>query len=134
MSQRSAPPFRMPAEWGPHAATWIAWPHNVDDWPGKFQPIPWVYAEIVRYLSRVEEINILVNDLAAERRATIFLKRAGANLARIHFRHWSTDRVWLRDSESSGERQSAACGSRVGSRRCSGRWEFAPPGMCRRKP
>ncbi len=98
MSQRSAPPFRMPAEWAPHAATWIAWPHNVDDWPGKFQPIPWVYAEIVRYLSRVEEINILVNDLAAERRASIFLKRAGANLARIHFRHWSTDRVWLRDS------------------------------------
>ena len=88
----------MPAEWAPHAATWIAWPHNAGDWPGKFQPVPWVYAEIVRHLSRVEDVNILVNDVAAEKRATLLLKRAGANLARLHFHHWPTDRVWLRDS------------------------------------
>jgi agmatine deiminase len=88
----------MPAEWSPHAATWIAWPHNPDDWPGKFQPIPWVYAEIVRHLSRVEDVHILVNDLAAQRRATGLLKRGGANLTRLHFHHWPTDRVWLRDS------------------------------------
>jgi agmatine deiminase len=89
---------RMPAEWEPHAATWIAWPHNPDDWPGKFRPIPWVYAEIVRHLSRVESVHILVNDLAAQRRATSILKRGGANLSRLHFHHWPTDRVWLRDS------------------------------------
>src|ERR1700722_12897400 len=88
----------MPAEWAPHAATWIAWPHNPEDWPNKFQPIPWVYAEIVRHLSRVEDVNILVNDLAAERRAQSLLKRAGANMARLHFHQWPTDRVWLRDS------------------------------------
>jgi agmatine deiminase len=88
----------MPAEWEPHAATWIAWPHNPDDWPGKFQPIPWVYAEIVRHLSRVEDVHILVNDLAAERRATSILRRGGANIARLLFHHWPTDRVWLRDS------------------------------------
>ena len=52
--------YRMPAEWEPHEATWIAWPHQHDDWPGKFAPIPWVYAEIVRHLSRVERVNILV--------------------------------------------------------------------------
>ena len=92
------PNYRMPAEWAPHAATWIAWPHNPEDWPGKFQPVPWVYAEIVRHLSRVEDVHILVNDLAAERRATSILKRGGANLARTHFHHWPTDRVWLRDS------------------------------------
>ncbi len=90
--------FRMPAEWEPHAATWIAWPHNPDDWPGKFQPIPWVYAEIVRHLSQVEDVHILVNDLATERRATRMLRKSGANLARLHFHHWRTDRVWLRDS------------------------------------
>ena len=94
----STPRTRMPAEWEPHAATWIAWPHNPEDWPGKFQPIPWVYAEIVRHLSRVERVHILVNDLAAERRATGILKRGGANLTRVHFHHWPTDRVWLRDS------------------------------------
>ena len=90
--------FRMPAEWAPHAATWLAWPHNPDDWPGKFQPIPWVYAEIVRWLSSVEDVHILVNDLAAEGRATGMLRRGGANLARLHFHHWRTDRIWLRDS------------------------------------
>ncbi len=92
------PYYRMPAEWAPHAATWMAWPHNVRDWPGKFQPIPWVYCEIVRHLSRVEDVNILVNDVAVEKRVTAMLKRAGANLARIHFHCWPTDRVWLRDS------------------------------------
>ena len=98
MSPQSAPQFRMPAEWEPHAATWLAWPHNPEDWPGKFQPIPWVYAEIVRHLSRVEDVHILVNNQAAERRATTILKRGGANLARVHFHEWPTDRVWVRDS------------------------------------
>lgn len=90
--------FRMPAEWAPHAATWIAWPHNAEDWPNKFQPIPWVYCEIVRHLSREEDVHILVNDVAAERRAMQMLRRQGANLARLHFHVWKTDRVWLRDS------------------------------------
>ncbi|MEO7029066.1 MAG: agmatine deiminase family protein [Acidobacteriaceae bacterium] len=90
--------YRMPAEWSPHAATWIAWPHNPDDWPGKFQPIPWVYCEIVRHLSQVEDVHILVNSDADQKRATNMLLRAGANLARLHFHLWRTDRVWLRDS------------------------------------
>jgi agmatine deiminase len=90
--------YRMPAEWAPHAATWIAWPHNAEDWPGKFQPIPWVYSEIVRHLSQVEAVHILVNNEDAEHRATSLLRRAGANLARLHFHQWPTDRVWLRDS------------------------------------
>ena len=90
--------YRMPAEWAPHTSTWIAWPHNAEDWPGKFQPIPWVYSEIVRHLSQVEEVNILVNDEKAEKAARRILTRAGANLARLHFHHWRTDRIWLRDS------------------------------------
>ena len=90
--------FRMPAEWEPHAATWIAWPHNPNDWPGKFQPIPWVYADIVRHLARVEDVHILVNDAAAEKRARGILKRAGADFARVHFQQWPTNRVWTRDS------------------------------------
>lgn len=90
--------FRMPAEWAPHAATWIAWPHNADDWPGKFQPIPWVYAEIVRHLASVEEVHILINSVEAQRRAHRILSRAGANLSRVHFHLWPTNRVWTRDS------------------------------------
>jgi agmatine deiminase len=90
--------FRMPAEWAEHAATWIAWPHNAADWPGKFQAIPWVYADIVRSLSRVEDVHILVNDALAEKRARGILLRAGAKLARVHFHQWPTNRVWTRDS------------------------------------
>src|SRR6267378_2555688 len=70
----TAPPvppsaYRMPAEWEPHEATWIAWPHQRDDWPGKFEAIPWVYAEIVRHLHASESVRILVNDACAEQRA-----------------------------------------------------------------
>src|SRR5271166_1463365 len=90
--------FRMPAEWARHAATWIAWPHNADDWPGKFQAIPWVYADIVRYLSRVDDVHILVNDATAEKRARSVLTRTGVSLARAHFHQWLTNRVWMRDS------------------------------------
>lgn len=90
--------YRMPAEWAPHAATWIAWPHNASDWPGKFQPVPWVYAEIVRHLASVEPVHILVNDAAAEQRAHGILRRAGANLAQVRFHQWPTNRVWTRDS------------------------------------
>jgi agmatine deiminase len=98
----------MPAEWAPHVATWIAWPHNPEDWPGKFQPIPWVYAEIVRHLAAVEGVHILVNDAAAQRRAQGVLKRAGANLARVHFHQWPTNRVWTRDSGPIFVRNAAA--------------------------
>jgi agmatine deiminase len=87
----------MPAEWEPHAATWLAWPHQRDDWPGKFPAIPWVYAEIVRHLSRCEEVRILVNGPGGERRARAVLEKAPPDWARVTFRHVATDRVWTRD-------------------------------------
>ena len=90
--------YRMPAEWEKHSATWIAWPHNPQDWPGKYHPIPWVYAEIVRHLARVETVHILVDDQAAEKRASGILKRAEVRFDRIIFHQWPTDRVWTRDS------------------------------------
>ncbi len=89
--------FRMPAEWEPHAATWIAWPHRRDDWPGKFAAIPWVYAEIVRHLSRSEEVRVLVNGPAGERRAGAVLEKLPLVWDRITSRHIPTDRTWVRD-------------------------------------
>jgi agmatine deiminase len=90
--------FRMPAEWERHEATWIAWPHNREDWPGKFAPTPWVYSEIVRLLSRHEPVNILVADWAMRRKAAKMLEYAGAHMGRVQFFKAATDRVWLRDS------------------------------------
>ncbi|MGA2134632.1 MAG: agmatine deiminase family protein [Bryobacteraceae bacterium] len=89
--------FRMPAEWETHEATWIAWPHNRDDWPGRFAPIPWVYAEIVRKLARVERVRILIEDAAAEQAARRILRKVGANLEAVEFFHARTDRGWTRD-------------------------------------
>src|SRR5436309_12207482 len=77
--------YRMPAEWEPHEACWIAWPHQRDDWPGKFPTIPWVYAEIVRQLLQSDRVHLLVNDGAAERRAKKLLDRAGVEVARVRF-------------------------------------------------
>jgi agmatine deiminase len=89
--------FRMPAEWEPHEATWIAWPHNRDDWPGRFAPIPWVYGEIVRKLSRVEKVRILVSGPALERQARRILRNVGAQMEAVEFFECPTDRVWTRD-------------------------------------
>ena len=90
----------MPAEWQPHEATWIAWPHNRGDWPGKFAPIPWVYAEIVKHLHTGEYVHILVNEptLTHKRRARAVLTRVGVDARRIRFFPIPTDRVWTRDS------------------------------------
>jgi agmatine deiminase len=89
--------YRMPAEWERHAATWIAWPHHQDDWPGKFEPIPWVYAEIVRHLARHEKVEIIVNHKAAEQNAQKVLRQANALSNSVRFYRWPTDRVWTRD-------------------------------------
>jgi agmatine deiminase len=88
----------MPAEWEPHAATWLAWPHYKLDWPGKFEPIPWVYAEIIRYLSRHERVELIVKHAAAERLARKTLKQAHALNDNVRFHLWPTNRVWTRDS------------------------------------
>jgi len=90
--------YRMPAEWEQHEATWLAWPHNPEDWPGKFQGIPWLYAEIVRLLAAHEQVHLLVEDAKAEQRVRGILERAGANLDRVSFHQWPTNRSWTRDS------------------------------------
>jgi agmatine deiminase len=90
--------YRMPAEWEQHEATWLAWPHNPEDWPGKFQSIPWLYAEIVRLLAAHERVHLIVENAAAKKRITSMLGRAGANLDQVTFHAWPTDRGWTRDS------------------------------------
>jgi agmatine deiminase len=87
----------MPAEWEPHASTWLGWPHNRTDWPGKFAPIPWVYAEIVRHLGRAERVDIIVEDRVAEAKAREVLDRAHALRDTVRFHRWRTNRGWTRD-------------------------------------
>jgi agmatine deiminase len=90
--------FRMPAEWERHEATWLGWPHELTDWPGKFAPIPWAFAEIVRHLSKVERVFLLVENRQTEGRVRTILKKAGGHLDAVDFFCVPTDRGWMRDS------------------------------------
>ena len=92
--------FRIPAEWEYHEATWIGWPANKEDWPGKFQPIPWVYGEIVHYISRGEKVRIIVQSKSHQKKAEAVLKAVDADLNNIEFFKLETDRNWLRDAGS----------------------------------
>jgi agmatine deiminase len=87
----------MPAEWEPHEATWIGWPHNRNDWPGKFTTIPWVYGEIARKIAQGEILRILVESAPHESSARRILKKAGADPARTEFFRFPTNRGWARD-------------------------------------
>jgi agmatine deiminase len=90
--------FRMPAEWESHHATWLGWPHELTDWPGKFAPIPWAFSEIVRHLSRVERVVLLVENRDGESRVRKILRKSGVNLEAVTFFQIPTDRGWMRDS------------------------------------
>jgi agmatine deiminase len=90
--------FRMPAEWALHEGTFLSWPHEVTDWPGKFTPIPWAFAEIVRHLARVEKVFLLVENAAAQARVRAILKQSHVDLAGVKFIRVPTDRGWMRDS------------------------------------
>lgn len=90
--------YRLPAEWEPHEATWIAWPHNLTDWPGRFAPIPWVYSEFARKIAPGETVRIIAESQSQEKRARRVLARAGVDLSRVEFFRFPTDRGWTRDS------------------------------------
>jgi len=90
--------FSMPAEWEPHEATWLAWPHNPADWPDKLDTIRWVYAEIARKLAPGEIVRMMVRSAAEEQMARRYLQRAGADISRVEFIRHPTNRSWTRDS------------------------------------
>ena len=97
MTSPSFQHFRLPGEWEPHEATWIGWPHNSTDWPGKMSAVHWVYGEIVRKLGIGEIVRILVNDKSHEAKAKRVLERVGVELSQVEFFRIPTKRGWTRD-------------------------------------
>ena len=89
---------RMPAEWEPHEATWLGWPHENSDWPGKMPAIHWVYGEMIRKLAVGEKIRLCVNSPADEQRARHVIKVSGGHLKNVEFLPFPTNRGWMRDS------------------------------------
>jgi agmatine deiminase len=98
MEVPAASGYRMPAEWEPHAATWLAWPHQREDWPGKFATIGWVYGEVVRHIAGGERVRILVQNAGTEARARRLLSRVGLDPTHVDFFRIPTDRSWTRDT------------------------------------
>ncbi len=90
--------YALPAEWEPHEATWLCWPQNKTDWPGKMNAVQWAYGELVRKLAAGEIVRILVDSPAVETRARRVLEAARADLSQVEFYRWPTDRGWMRDS------------------------------------
>ena len=90
--------YSMPAEWEKHEATWLGWPHNESDWPGKIDTIRWVYGEMVRKISPGERVRILVRSRAEAKFATSYLRKANCNLRQVEFVVHPTNRGWTRDS------------------------------------
>jgi agmatine deiminase len=89
--------YRMPAEWEPHAATWLAWPHEPSDWPGKFESVPWVFAEVIKNLIRGERVRLLVAGKRMQKQAGQQLEKSGVDLRLVDFVQAATDRSWTRD-------------------------------------
>ncbi|HTM44317.1 MAG TPA: agmatine deiminase family protein [Polyangiaceae bacterium] len=89
--------YRMPAEWEPHAATWLAWPHNGDDWPGKLQAVSWVFTEIIRQLTVGERVNLIIPQHKHEKAIAAQLDRARIDTKQVSFFAAKTDRSWTRD-------------------------------------
>jgi agmatine deiminase len=99
-SARSTPfalGFRMPAEWEPHAATWLAWPHEPSDWPGKFEAVPWVFVEMIAKISRGERVRLLVSGKRKQREVGALLQKAHVDSEQVDFVDAATDRSWTRD-------------------------------------
>ncbi len=90
--------LRLPAEWEKHEATWIGWPHNKEDWPGKFTPIIWVYCEIVKKISEGEKVRIVVESENHKKKAIGALRDSNVDLSHVEFFTLKTDRGWTRDS------------------------------------
>ena len=90
--------YRMPAEWEPHEATWLGWPHETTDWPGKMLAIRWVYGEMIRKLAVGERVRLCVNSKAGEKAARSVIDAAGGDLKAVDFLPFATNRGWMRDS------------------------------------
>jgi agmatine deiminase len=89
--------YSMPAEWERHRGTWLSWPHKEASWPDRFEPVPHIFAAMVRALSPHEEVHINVSGPDMEERVAALLAAEGAQRSRVLFHHNPTNDAWCRD-------------------------------------
>lgn len=89
--------FHFPAEFAPHTATWLSWPHKEASWPGKTETIFPVYAEFIKHVAEGERVNVNVANETMKQKAIAHLEKAGANLQQVNFFFHPTNDAWCRD-------------------------------------
>ena len=89
---------RLPAEWEPQQATLLCFPHNGNDWPGKYEVIKWAFIELIRKVAEFERVLLVVKNEELQQRITRMLKQAHANTKQVRFILQNTNRSWMRDS------------------------------------
>ncbi len=89
--------YYFPAEWAPHRATWLSWPHKEASWPGKLNDIYTEYANFVKVIAQGERVCINIGNEALKAQATEYLRKAGADLSQIDFLPFATNDAWCRD-------------------------------------
>ncbi|MBV8773676.1 MAG: agmatine deiminase family protein [Deltaproteobacteria bacterium] len=93
----------MPAEWEPHLATYLVWPHNRDTWPGRFDLVPPIFAEMAAAISHFEPVRILVRDSAKILEVVRMINAASGldrqphRMDRIEILPIGTNDSWIRD-------------------------------------
>src|SRR5258706_3771664 len=89
--------YRMPAEWAPHEATWLSWPHSRDTWPDQLETVRDTWARMVQKIAQGEKVRLLVNDEKAKDEAAGRIARAGARMENVSLVAIPTVDVWMRD-------------------------------------
>jgi len=87
----------MPAEWAPHQATYLVWPHNLETWPGKFEPIPNVFAKLAAALSESEQVRILIKDVHDIHELRRLIEDEFGRPDHVEFVRVETNDSWIRD-------------------------------------
>ena len=89
--------FRMPAEWEKQQSTLMGWPYNKNDWPGKFNNIPKIFAEIISKITKSQKVNLIINNHNSKNIIKKLLRKKNARVRNVKFIICETDRVWMRD-------------------------------------
>ena len=89
--------YSFPAEFAPHRATWLSWPHKEASWPGKIEAIYPFYSQFIKELTKGERVCINVGTEALKTAAIAHLEKAAVDLSRVDFFMHPTNDAWCRD-------------------------------------
>ena len=89
---------RFPAEWEHQKGILLCFPHNGNDWPGKYQAVQWAYIEFIKKVTCYETVYLMVASEMLQHKVTGMLQNADVNLERVDFILHKTNRSWMRDS------------------------------------